>query len=97
MPYESPRILYLLQFSGLFFAMTVLGGGLLLLAKGISQLSIFLLGLFILYEVVLFITVRKTLQKHKQRPKVGFITPVKYKLPRDNDQMVEDHTSQLRK
>ena len=85
MPHESPRARYLLQFAGLFFAFTVLGGALTSLlyfaAKGLLLLG---LGLFILFEGVVFFIVRKTLQIHNEPPAVDSIDPVQEYMSPDN-------------
>lgn len=65
-PRGSSRVRYVLEFAGLFFALTVLNGSLLALlrlaARGLSQLG---LGLFIVCEVALFFIVRRRIPKYR--------------------------------
>ncbi len=67
MPRESPRGRYVLEFAGLFFALTVLNGNPLALlrlsAKGLPQLGV---GLFIVCEVALFFIVRMMLPRYRR-------------------------------
>jgi hypothetical protein len=75
MPRGSPRGRFVLEFAGLFFAITVFGAltpSVYLAAKGLPQLGV---GLFVVCEVAIFFIVRKILRIDKGQPAEEAIDP----------------------
>ncbi len=67
-PRESPQVRYLLQFTGWLFVLNVVGVSLLIFASGALRSNAMRLGVFILFEAVVFLIARAKMPGHEKRP-----------------------------